>query len=250
MGLGRHALLVALAVCAVRVDPAAVVFRHDRTDAEALALGARFPAVGRVMPDGGCTLIAPGWAITAAHVAASIGRDSVVRFDARDYRVARTVIHPDGGLRTGMPPEVDLALIELAQSVEGIAPVPLYDGSDELNRTLFIVGNGDYGDPRDGIRRSDGRRRAVTNVVHDAGPRRLFMRFDEPPAGLEQEGVGAAGDSGGPALIDVGGRLMIAGVSSGSMDGKPGQYGVTDVYVRVGAYTTWINDVIRQSRGR
>lgn len=48
----------------------AVVIRHDRADADALAAGAPFEAAGRVDPDGGCTLVSPRWAITAAHVAA------------------------------------------------------------------------------------------------------------------------------------------------------------------------------------
>lgn len=144
---------------------------------------------------------------------------------------------------------MDLALIELAEAVEGIAAVPLYAGRDELGKTLYIVGHGDYGNPRDGIRRSDRQRRAVTNTVNDAGPRRLFMRFDEPPAGSEQEGVGAAGGSGGPALIEEGGRLFVAGVSSGSMGGKPGQYGITDVYTRVSAHASWINGVMSGAGG-
>lgn len=241
--------LLALALLAAPANPTAVVIRHDRTDAEALALGTRFVAVGRVLPDGGCTLIAPTWAVTAAHVAASIGQDGEVQFGGRVYRVKRTVIHPEGGARWGVPPEVDLALIEFAEPVDNIAPIPLYEGRDEQGKTLYIVGNGDYGNPRDGIRRSDGQRRAVTNTVNDAGPRRLFMRFDEPPAGSEQEGVGAAGDSGGPALVEEGGRVWVAGVSSASMDGKPGQYGVTDVYTRVSAYAAWINGVMSGAGG-
>lgn len=249
MNTDVYAVLLALALLGAAGDPADVVIRHDRTDADALAMGARFVAVGRVLPDGGCTLVAPTWAVTAAHVAASIRPDGEVQFGGRAYRVKRTVIHPEGRAPAGVPPEVDLALLELAEPVTGITPIPLYAGSDELGKTLFIVGNGDYGNPRDGIRRSDGQRRAVTNMVNDAGPRRLFMRFDDPPAGVEQEGIGAAGDSGGPALIEENGRLWVAGVSSGSMGGKPGQYGVTDVYTRVSAYAAWLDDVMRGDGG-
>jgi hypothetical protein len=245
-----HAILLAVALLATQGNPSAVVIiRHDRTDASSLTLGQRFGAVGRVLPDGGCTLIAPTWAVTAAHVAASIGKDGAVNFGNRVYRVKRTVIHPEGRSQEGVPPEVDLALIELATPVEGITPVSLYTDADELGKTVYIVGNGDYGNPRTGIRRSDGQRRAVTNTVSDAGPRRLFVRFDEPPAGSDHEGIGAAGDSGGPALIEEGGRVFVAGVSSASTGGKPGQYGVTDVYTRVSAYATWVEGVISVAGG-
>jgi hypothetical protein len=243
------AVVLAFVLLATPEKPAAVVIRHDRTDDDALALGARFSAVGRVLPDGGCTLVAATWAVTAAHVAVSFVPGGEVQFGERPYRVKRTVIHPDGHAQKGVPPEVDLALIELVEPVVGIVPLPIYEGRAELGKTLSIVGNGDFGNPRDGIRRSDGQRRAVTNVVNDAGPRRLFMRFDEPPAGVEHEGVGAAGDSGGPALIDEDGRVHLAGVSSGSMDGKPGQYGVTDVYTRVSTYVPWIRGVMSGTGG-
>lgn len=33
---------------------------------------------------------------------------------------------------------------------------------------------------------------------------------------------------------------MLGGVSSASMNGRPGMYGATDVYTRVSTYTAWI----------
>lgn len=121
----------------------------------------------------------------------------------------------------------------------------LYRGRSEFGAPVVIVGVGDFGTPRRPLTRTDGSRRAVTNVVVDAGPRRLFMKFDAPPAGTDLEGVGGPGDSGGPALLDVGGSWQVAGVSSASMDGKPGQYGVTDVYTRVGSYVEWIDTSLK-----
>ena len=221
----------------------AVVLRHDWPDAETLRLGERFAAVGRVEPDGACTLIRPTWALTAAHVAAPLRPGSRVHFDAGVALVRRTVIHPEGVGRAGVPPEVDLALIELEAALSGITPAALQTETNELGKTLIIVGYGDFGAPG-AIVRTDRRRRAVMNVVHDAGPRRVFMRFDRPPAGVELEGVGGPGDSGGPALVERGGQVLVVGVSSASMDGKPGQYGVTDVYTRVSSYVGWIERAI------
>lgn len=243
---GLHHLVVGVVVFVgllslLSPHTAAVVIRHDRTDADALRLAEPFAAVGRVLPDGGCTLIAPRWAVTAAHVAASIPSGGQVQFGKTMYTVKRTVLHPEGVGPKGQPPEVDLALIELAEPVKQIDPVRLYRGREELGQKVFIVGYGDYGNPGSGLKPGDGQRRAVTNVVDDAGPRRIFMKFDEPPTGTDYEGVGGPGDSGGPALLRAGGRLFLVGVSSASMDGRPGQYQVTDVYTRVSSYVSWID---------
>lgn len=239
----RSTLPLALAV-GVATSASAVVGRSDRNDADRLALGRPFEAVGRVLPDGGCTLVAPRWALTAAHVAAGLSPGDEVQFGEQVAVVARVVLHPEGQAPRGQPPEVDLALIELEAPVVDVAPLPVYRGHDEAGKALLIVGHGDFGVAGETLAHADGQRRAVRNEVSDAGPRRLFLRFDAPPAGLPDEGVGAAGDSGGPALLEVGGKPYVAGVSSASMDGKPGQYGVVDVYTRVSSYVDWIEATI------
>ncbi|MEO5821070.1 MAG: trypsin-like serine protease [Vicinamibacteraceae bacterium] len=222
----------------------AVVIRHDKPDADALALGSRFAAAGRVVPDGGCTLIAPSWAVTAAHVAARLRPGSRVEFEGTPSVVKRVMAHPDASGPAGAPPDVDLALIEFTAPVAGVQPIQLYKGRDELGRPVFIVGYGDYGVAGAPFQRTDGKRRAVTNEIDDVGPKRVFMAFDAPPSGSALEGVGAPGDSGGPAFVEVNGRLLLVGVSSASMNGKPGTYGVVDVYTRISSYVDWIEKTI------
>ena len=241
------AAVVALSSAIGPISADAVVYRHDRSDSAAIALGAPFAAVGRIVPDGCCTLIAPTWAATAAHVAARVRPGTTVAFGDSTATVKRVVIHPEGAGRPGVPPEVDLALIELTAPVFGIEPATLHRGHDELGKRLTIVGYGDFGNPRAPLTRSDNRRRAVTNIVSDAGPRRIFMKFDPPPAGTPNEGVGGPGDSGGPALWEHDGKIFLVGVSSASMDGKPGQYGVVDVYTRVSSYIAWIESTMNGS---
>lgn len=235
-----------LAALGLLLSPSAdaVVIRHDKDDAETIRLAAGIASVCRVLPDGSATLVASTWLVTAAHVAASIPSDGHVECGGRTYSVKHTVIHPEGSAPRGTPPEVDLALVELTEPVAGVEPVALYLGRKEVGQTLLVAGFGDYGDPHHGLHHSDGRLRAVTNVVDDAGPRRVFMKFDEPPGGSEYEGVGGPGDSGGPAFLRKDGRLVLVGVSTASMDGKPGQYGVTDVYVRVSSFASWIEHTI------
>lgn len=222
-------------------DATAVILRHDAPDDRSLALGREFPQAGRVLPEGGCTLIGPQWALTAAHVAQSVkpglGR---VSFEGREYAVKRVVVHPQGALKPQEPPEVDLALLELVHPVDGIRPAILNRQDDEVGQIVHVVGHGDLGDGKNAPRRGDLQRRAGTNVVSDAGPLRIFLRFDKPPAGTDLEAVGGPGDSGGPALRRKGDDIVLVGVSSASMGGKPGRYGVTDVYVRVSRFVDWI----------
>lgn len=218
-----------------------IVVRHDSADAKHLELGTQFPAVARILPDGCGTLVAPTWVLTAAHVAATTppttGR---VQFGEREYSITRIILHPEADVKPGRPPEIDLALIELNEPVEGVSPMALYRGTSEVGKTITLVGFGDIGDGKNTPRRSDGRRRAALNKVDDAGPKRIFFRFDEPPNGVELEGVSGPGDSGGPALVEENGVYHLAGVSSASKDGRPGRYGVIEVYMRVGRFIDWI----------
>lgn len=242
----RNTVVIALVLAVVMVSgPSAVVIRHDKSDADALQLGARFDAAGEVLPDGGGALIAATWVLTAAHVAAPLTTGGSIRFGDAIHKVTRAVIHPEGTLRADAPPEVDLALLQLATPVTGITPFALYRDRDELGQVLFIVGYGDFARAGTPWVRADHRRRAVTNRVNDAGPRRLFMMFDTPSEqATEFEGIGGPGDSGGPAVIERSGTRYVAGISSGAM-GKPGQYGATDVYTRVSAYADWIEKAMR-----
>jgi hypothetical protein len=211
-----------------------------------LALGERFAAAGRVLPDGGCTLIGPDWVATAGHVVQHARLGTLrVRFAETEYNVAEVVLHPKAEAeRPGRPPEVDLALLRLAEPVVGVEPAAIYRDADEVGKTLALVGYGDVGNGNEQPRRSDGKRRAATNVVDDAGPLRIMMKFDEPPGGTELEGVSGPGDSGGGAFLEKDGSVYLVGVSSASMNGRPGRYGVIDVYTRVSSFADWIDEAI------
>jgi hypothetical protein len=70
--------------------------------------------------------------------------------------------------------------------------------------------------------------------------------FDAPPRGDPLEGLGAVGDSGGPAFIEHDGVLFLAGVdSTNSADGiDTARYGTLGAYTRVSAHRAWIEDTI------
>ena len=90
----------------------AIVRRHDRPDADYLALAARAPAVAHVSPDGAGVLIAPNWVLTAAHVAQEATIFSSVEIAGERIAVVGRALHPSWQGDVG-PGIHDLGLLEL-----------------------------------------------------------------------------------------------------------------------------------------
>jgi trypsin len=213
-----------------------MIVRHDRADADCLVDEAAWAAIVSFFDgDGGATLIADRWLLTAGHTAANIPPGHRIAIGGRVLDIARVVAHPDGA---------DLALVELDGPAAGVAPVGLYEGAGEAGSEALLLGRGDYGNGRDGVLGMDGRLRRVTNRIDAADDRWLRLHFDAPPAGTALEGVGGEGDSGGPALIRDGERLLLVGVSSWQHhEGPLGTYGCIEHYARVSTQLEWIRTV-------
>jgi enamidase len=138
----------------------------------------------------------------------------------------------------------DLALVRVAPALEGVEPVPLHRGRDELGRSVRFFGRGGQGTGRAGLLGDDGKLRGATNTVSEVVPRWLVFDFDEPAGASDLEGISGPGDSGGAALIEVAGSWAIAGVSSWQARGEAageGRYGVREHYARVSSYQSWID---------
>jgi len=221
----------------------ALILRHDRADSACLADEAEWPSIVSFFDgDGGGSLVAPSWILTAAHTAANIPRGHEIVIGGRPRTVVETRLHPSSGTDAA----VDLALVRVAPSVEDVTPLPVYERSDELGKRVLLLGRGDFGNGRDGVVGVDHRLRLVTNRVDRCDRRWLGLRFDPPPRCTSLEGVCGEGDSGGPALVRGRGGLSIVGVSSWQDHVGPlGTYGCTEYYARVSTSAAWIQELVR-----
>ena len=149
-------------ILVIAVPSAAIIRRHDRDDCRYRELGNGYDAVVDLnLPGGAGTLISPTWVITAAHAAQLMKVPHSVIIAGNAYGVTRTVMFPGGG-----EGKDDLALLELAQAVKNVKPIPIYDGRDEAagDKMVVFVGQGYSGDGLSGPTVRDRLRRATVPV--------------------------------------------------------------------------------------
>jgi trypsin len=226
--------------------PDRIVRRGDRDDRRYLEAGAKYPAVVALGRAGDATLVAPQWLLTAGHVASSVRAGTHLKIAGGTYDVARVIVHQ--GWRELGPH--DVGLIRLSRPVTGVEPLGVYHGNQELGLVAVLVGHGAAGRGDSRERADDGRARAATSRVDSVSADWLYFSFDAPPAGTDLEGAPGPGDSGGPAVITVADRAVVAGVSSAGYDGRdgPGSYGAVDAFTRVSTHAAWIDSVMRSGR--
>lgn len=201
------------------------------------------------------TMISRKHAVTAAHcVCDGKKKGYKVTVAGEKHKVTKTYLNPDCKFSCirGAPNKCDCAVVELDSAVKStdLIHYNVYNGTDEVGKTISIVGWGVTGTANNISRRDcndgpeDGKFRHAQNVVTKAkGVIEYKMR--KPGTGiLPLEGICASGDSGGPAFLTINNYTYIAGVNSGSDDNNGCIYGATDQFNRLSEQYTFIQNAI------
>ena len=279
---GKTLVAAAVTAAAASSPCAAGVIRDDRDDSvyRAYATQPQFAAVGSYSTGslfGSFTLIAPQWALTAAHVVDTDGDGDVadetisndtLRIGAESRRptqlIVPTGVNGNPGWNGNINSGFDLALVQLDQPFTSIAPAPIYTSFQELGKQVTQVGYGQSGTGTNGATTASGTKRAGDNVVDQYntfanGATALRWDFDEPAprtspnfsgssVPLDLEYLIAPGDSGGGSFIFEDDTWYLAGVHSGTYNlyNYPGAssntstYGDAALITRVAAYQQFI----------
>jgi secreted trypsin-like serine protease len=273
---------IVLACCLLAAPALAGTIRHDRLDStyRSYAGQSQFAAVGSYSAGsafGSFTLIAPQWALTAAHVVdtnlnADLSDDAITFDTLTVGGVTRHAVEAfvpvgingnrgwDGNINAGF----DLALVRLDAPITTVTPATLYTSFQELGKQITSVGFGQSGTGKTGASTASGTKRAGDNVVDELlnfsnGLTALRYDFDEPAprtspnvfgssTPLDLEYSIAPGDSGGGSFIFENGQWLLAGVNSGTYNffNYPGAtsnnatYGDGVLLTRVSAYQQFI----------
>jgi hypothetical protein len=229
------------------VNANAISFRHDVAADSYIVEEADFPAVVDLWPgDCSATLIRPDALITVAHCASDIRLPMALTISGLERPIRSVALHPD---YRGWAD--DIAIIFLEDSVTDVMPHDLYRDTDELGQTLTLVGRGLHSTGLVGERGGDMdlQLRRAQNVVTRTSDQWLEVVFEGPDDGdvLPLEGVGLAGDSGGPAFIETPTGLALAGLNSwGDAPAVRdiGTYDSWDYSTRISVHLEWIDAVL------
>ena len=180
----------------------------------------------------------------------------------------RIIIHPDYNAFSGNG-LYDLVLVELDQEIANVRLPTINDLYDEVGDTIIAVGYGYHGvSTKPNKLKSKQKKLAGENIVDSIAcnnkfgvPSILYCDFDSPentinglgsnsPCRLEY--IVASGDSGGGVFrltknsTELLGIVHGGGVNPNIMLKTGSYYGQLMELVRVSAYSSWINDIIKQ----
>lgn len=191
------------------------------------------------------TLIADRLVLTAAHCVTP-NSDSMIVYFGRDFTsmdkslvrpVVKSIVHPN--YNSNREDMHDLALIRFSGSLpSGFAPAPLLTDLSSVKKGTRVIVAG-YGlNWAWGIKRGSGILRTTDLKVAKPLYGRTELMLDQSI----RKGI-CSGDSGGPAYLEINGRLHLMGVASRG-DSLPTvltpKCFILSIFSRVDAFSTWI----------
>lgn len=217
-----------------------------------LANAGEFPGMARLAWDGACgaTLVAPRWALTAAHCipgsgagingTVTVGRLDLTSNDGEVLQIEAAYTHP---AYTSAPSANDIALVKLARPARSPrARIALLKDVPSPDVGTSVIASGWGATKAGGV--SSARLLKFTDRVVDIRACDSKLATVALGAGDSDICVGGGnkdtcqGDSGGPLWIQKDGKLLQFGITSrGYGCATPGFPGV---YTRVSAYFDWL----------
>ena len=183
------------------------------------------------------TLIAPRWALTAAHVVEDLDCIGLVTSTGH-HEIVHVVVHREWADKAGRD---DLALLLSATDFGLDYYPPLATGDERPGDVVSVCGYGMTGPLSSGYTTIDGRLRAGTNTIERFENGMIICLAKRRSSPLEF--CIAPGDSGGPLFC----RGRLAGVNSITMRDKGplmSREGEESGHVQVSRYREWIESVM------
>jgi hypothetical protein len=198
-----------------------------------------YAAVGKVGDANGDkatgTLIAPQYALVAAHSVANVPTAQVTfTVGGVTYDVDEVFIHPAYlSELSGQDGASDIAILKLASAVTNVAPAKLIDAAPSVGEFLNLVGFGTKFGSEYGIKRV-----GSTPNVDQLNPTTFRWTYRHA-----YETNSTQGDSGAPLFLTYGGAEYVAGIVSGGRN-ESASFGDVAVNTRVDAFLPWIESIV------